>query len=88
MPYIKRFYYNRIDVSEGIDVNKNAKTSKNCVMCQYWYFLNKCCRFQSSVFNDFHDILMSLDKITLLYQMLKVLIISALYPVTEMKQLD
>ena len=33
------FYYNRIDVSEGIDVNKTS-ASKYCDICQYWYFLN------------------------------------------------
>ena len=28
--------YDRIDISEGIDVNK-----KKCKLCHYWYFLNK-----------------------------------------------
>ena len=32
--------YDRIDVSEGIDVNKTNK-SKECVLCHYWYFLDK-----------------------------------------------
>ena len=29
--------YNRIDISEGIDVNK-ANLSKECDICHYWYF--------------------------------------------------
>ena len=29
--------YNRIDISEGIDVNK-ASLSKQCEICHYWYF--------------------------------------------------
>ena len=29
--------YERIDVSEGIDIYK-TDTSKECVLCQYWYF--------------------------------------------------
>ena len=29
--------YNRIDILEGIDVNK-ASTSKKCNICHYWYF--------------------------------------------------
>ena len=33
-------YYDRIDVSEGIDVNKTSE-SKECNICYYWYFLNK-----------------------------------------------
>ena len=38
-------YYGRIDVSKGIDVNKSS-TTKECVVCRYWYFLNKRFRFQ------------------------------------------
>ena len=32
-------YVDRIDVSEGIDVNKKS-ASKECDICHYWYFLN------------------------------------------------
>ena len=32
--------YDRIDVSEGTDVNKTNK-SKECMLCHYWYFLDK-----------------------------------------------
>ena len=32
--------YDRIDISEGIDVNKSNK-SKKCMLCHYWYFLDK-----------------------------------------------
>ena len=31
------FYYNKIDVLEGIDINKSNK-SKECMICHYWYF--------------------------------------------------
>ena len=30
--------YDRIDISEGIDLNKTNK-SKECMLCHYWYFL-------------------------------------------------
>ena len=33
-------YYDGIDVSEKIDVDKTSK-SKECDICHYWYFLNK-----------------------------------------------
>ena len=33
-------YYDRIDVSEGIDINK-TKASKECDVFHYWYFLDK-----------------------------------------------
>ena len=32
--------YEIIDISEGIDINKTNK-SKECMLCHYWYFLNK-----------------------------------------------
>ena len=32
--------YERIDISDGIDVNKSDK-SKECMLCHYWYFLDK-----------------------------------------------
>ena len=32
--------YERIDISEGIDVHMLNK-SKECMLCHYWYFLNK-----------------------------------------------
>ena len=38
-------YFNRIDFSEGTDVNKTS-ASKECDICHYWYFLNKGCMFQ------------------------------------------
>ena len=41
-------YYDRIDVSEAIDVNKTSK-SKECYVYHYWYFLNKGFKFQGNV---------------------------------------
>ena len=32
--------YERIDISERIDVDKTNK-SKECMLCHYWYFLHK-----------------------------------------------
>ena len=48
-------YYDRINVSEGIDVNKPNK-SKECNICHYWYFL-KGINFQPYACNR-HDLLM------------------------------
>ena len=42
---MKMIYYDRIDVSEGIDVNK-ISASKECDNCHYWYFLNYSFKFQ------------------------------------------
>ena len=33
--------YDRIDISEGIDVNKCKDTSKKCSLCKFYYFSDK-----------------------------------------------
>ena len=50
-------YYDKIDVSEGIDINKTS-TSKECNICHCWYFLDKGFKFQPHVCNSCHDVLM------------------------------
>ena len=37
---IKMLDHDRINISEGIDVDKTNK-SKECMLCHYWYFLDK-----------------------------------------------
>ena len=32
--------YDKIDITEDIDLNKTNK-SKKCMFCRYWYYLNK-----------------------------------------------
>ena len=43
--------YDRIDLSEGTDVNKNMLTSKKCYLCGYWYFINKNFNYQKFMCN-------------------------------------
>ena len=33
--------YNRIDISEGIDINKCEETSARCSLRNFYYFLDK-----------------------------------------------
>ena len=33
--------YDRIDISEGIDIKKCKETSKECNLCKFYYFLDK-----------------------------------------------
>ena len=47
-------YYDRIDISEGIDVNKTS-ASKECDICLSWYFLNYSFTFQPNVCNRCYD---------------------------------
>ena len=39
-------YINRTEISEAVDVNK-INESKECDICNYWYFLDKEIRFQT-----------------------------------------
>ena len=61
-------YYDRIDISEGTDVNKTS-ASKECDICPYWYFLNYSFKFQPNVCNRCQDLLrmsMNLSDIAIL----------------------
>ena len=33
--------YDRIDISEGIDIEKCKETPKECNLCKFYYFLDK-----------------------------------------------
>ena len=48
--------YHKIDVSEGIDVNKTS-ASKECELCQYWFFKDIGFKFEEHVCNRCHDLL-------------------------------
>ena len=64
----KLLYYDRIDVSETIDVNRTT-ASKEYINCHYWFVLDKGFKFQPKVSNGCHDILimsMNLSYITIL----------------------
>ena len=54
---IKILYYDSIDVSEGIDVNKTSE-SKECNIFHYSYFLNYSFKLEPNVCNRCHDLLM------------------------------
>ena len=47
-------YYDRIDVSEGTDVNKRSASKEWCNICHYWCFLNYSLKFQPNVCNRRH----------------------------------
>ena len=40
MAFIKMLAYERINISDGIDVDE-LEESKMCMLCHYWYFLDK-----------------------------------------------
>ena len=47
--------YDRIDISEGIDVDKTDR-SKECMFCHDWYFLNKNFRYGPCLCDGCYDI--------------------------------
>ena len=49
--------YNRIDLSEDIDVNKPNNKSKECNICHYWYFIDKNFNYQKYLCNGCHDLM-------------------------------
>ena len=46
--------YERIDISERIDLNKTNK-SKECMLCHYWYFLHKDFSYGPYICDDCYD---------------------------------
>ena len=62
--------YNRIDLSEGIDVNKCEETSRKCSLCQYYYFLNKNFNYERHLCDGCHDMsvkALSMQHLTIIY---------------------
>ena len=47
--------YERIDISEGINVNK-TNLSKACDICHYWYFKDIGFKYKSYLCNGCHDL--------------------------------
>ena len=48
--------YDRIDISEGIDINKLNDKPKECGICHYWYLLDINFSYQPYLCNGCHDL--------------------------------
>ena len=48
--------YDRIDISEGIDMDKTKK-SKECDICHYRYFLDKNFNYEPYLCNGCYDLM-------------------------------
>ena len=62
--------YQKIDISEGIDLNK-TNASRKCEVCHYWFFKDIGFKFQEHVCNKCHDLL------TIAYSLKNIAILSA-----------
>ena len=60
----------KIDVSEGTDVNKTS-ASKECELCHYWFFEDVGFKLEKQVRNGCHDLL------TMAYSLKSIAILSA-----------
>ena len=61
--------YDRIDISERIDVNK-ANLSKECDICHYWYFKDIGFKYEPYLCNGCHDLMqkaMGFNNIAIVY---------------------
>ena len=47
--------YDKIDISEGIDINKCEETSRRCRLCNFYYFLDKNFSDGPYLCNGCHD---------------------------------
>ena len=64
------FRYQKIDVSEGIDINKTS-ASKEWELCHYWFFKDIGFKFEEDICNKFHDLL------TMAYSLKNIAILNA-----------
>ena len=50
--------YDRIDISEGIDVNKNKNISRECNLCKFYYFSDKKFKYGPYLCDGCYDVSM------------------------------
>ena len=48
--------YNRIDISEGIDIKK-TNASEECKIFHYWYFKDICFKYELYLCNGYHGLM-------------------------------
>ena len=61
--------YDRIDISEGIDVNKTSAL-KECDICHYWYLKDIGFKYEPYLCNRCHDLMqkaMSFNNVAIVY---------------------
>ena len=52
----KMLEYDKIDISEGTDMNKTS-SSKECDICHFWCFLDKKFNYEPYLCNGCHDLM-------------------------------
>ena len=54
--------YEKIDILDGINVNKSDE-SKECMLCHYWYFLDKSISYGSYLCDGCYNMMQKCDKL-------------------------
>ena len=54
--------YEKIDISDGIDVNKSDKL-KECMLCHYWYFFDKSFSYGSYLCDGCYNMIQKCNKV-------------------------
>ena len=54
--------YGKIDVSDGLDVDMSDK-SKKCMLCYYWYFLDKNVSYEPYLCDGCYNIVQKCNKL-------------------------
>ena len=49
--------YDRIEISERIDINNSSDKSKECHVCHYWHFLDKNFSYELHLCNGRHGLM-------------------------------
>ena len=74
--------YDRIDISEGIDINK-TNASKECKICHYWYFKDIGFKYEPYICNGFHGLIpKAMILMMLLLLLLKEVIIEFIFGIS------
>ena len=61
--------YDRIDISEGLDIKK-TRASKECNICNYWYFKDIGFKYEPYLCNRCNDLMqkaMSFNNVAIVY---------------------
>ena len=62
--------YDRINISEGIDVNKNKNISRKCSLCKFYYFLDENFKYGPYLCDGCYDVSMkanSMQNLAIVY---------------------
>ena len=62
MVFKKMLIYEKIDISDGIGADMSDK-SKECMLCHYWYFLDKSVSYGSYLCDGCYKIMQKCNKL-------------------------